>query len=178
MDPKPNEKDAKRWTDFFNGKGIIALYIASIYASLPLLRDLQNFLYDGWGREVFAPIINTTLIIVVIWLVILSFKIELKKKLAVAVPLILVSAFMIHLEVPIERLHFLQYGLLGLLVVRNLQPKTWFGLALGALFVTLVGAGDEGIQYLLPRRYGDLRDVLMNASGGVIGIWIGKVFYG
>ena len=100
---------------------------------------------------------------------------------------ILLSRF----ELPEERLHFLEYGVIGGLVFTALlerQKNTrrdsrelpsrrapiWP--AVGALVMTgLAGWIDEGIQEILPNRFYDLRDVAMNAAGGalaVFSIWI------
>jgi hypothetical protein len=74
---------------------------------------------------------------------------------------------------PSERFHFLEYGLLGALVLRaslKTRPAHWgasFGLA--ALVLTSIGVMDEVIQYFLPSRVFDWRDIWFNLSGGVLG---------
>ena len=69
---------------------------------------------------------------------------------------------------PIERTHLFEYGLLAILikdamVERKLQRPESISPWLGAfLLTTLFGALDEGIQYFLPDRVFDLRDILFN----------------
>lgn len=101
--------------------------------------------------------------------------------------LLLISQF----ELPEERLHFLEYGVVGSLVFlallerqrnRHQDPSRaspapgGLGPALAAVVITgLAGWLDEGIQEILPNRFYDLRDVAMNAAGGalaVTSIWL------
>lgn len=76
------------------------------------------------------------------------------------------------LPVPEERFHLLQYGLLAWLLSEALDGLPALagprrdGVAV--LLVTLVGAADEGVQWLLPNRVGDWRDVLINAAAAVL----------
>jgi hypothetical protein len=100
---------------------------------------------------------------------------------------LLISRF----ELPEERLHFLEYGIVGGLVFAALlerQEQTrgksgevpggyrHFWPAVGAVvFTGIAGWVDEGIQELLPNRFYDLRDVAMNVAAGVLAvfsIWI------
>jgi 4-amino-4-deoxy-L-arabinose transferase-like glycosyltransferase len=94
-------------------------------------------------------------------------------------------------ELPEERLHFLEYGIVGGLVYTALlerQRATSVGSAepsgggsklrpavLAFLITGAAGWIDEGIQEILPNRFYDLRDVAMNAAAGalaVFSIWI------
>ena len=85
---------------------------------------------------------------------------------------------------PEERLHLLEYGLLGGLVYAALLERTghrqtdghsvrpvalWVPIA--AIVITgLAGWLDEGIQHLLPNRYYDIRDVAYNVIGGALAV--------
>lgn len=89
--------------------------------------------------------------------------------------IILASAYtwgLSRLELPIERIHFIEYGLLSILIFRalrhNLRDKSiyvWSGIA-----VFCLGLLDEGIQYLLPNRVYDTRDVIVNGIAGILGL--------
>ena len=78
-------------------------------------------------------------------------------------------------DLPEEKLHFLEYGLLGSVLFQACQERsarlgrgrlsaTWLAMVLAGL----AGWGDEGIQALLPNRYYDLRDILWNLLGSSI----------
>jgi len=77
-----------------------------------------------------------------------------------------------------ERLHFLQYGIIGALVYsaldhRWVRPRRRSDLIAGACAIAIVlaiGWIDEGIQHLLPSRYYDLRDVLFNFCAGTLAV--------
>jgi len=69
---------------------------------------------------------------------------------------------------PAEKTHFLTYGLLAWVVVRALDLETssrWRYVA-AALIVGALGWIDEGIQYLLPRRHFEWKDVWLNVVSG------------
>ena len=63
----------------------------------------------------------------------------------------------------VERIHFVEYGLVATLFYRAMS-----GMTLGAvvpmtvLAGTLVGIGEEWLQWLVPTRVGDVRDVFLN----------------
>lgn len=63
----------------------------------------------------------------------------------------------------VERIHFAEYGLVATLFYRAMS-----GMTLGAvvpmtlLAGTLVGIGEEWLQWLVPTRVGDVRDVFLN----------------
>ena len=100
---------------------------------------------------------------------------------------ILLSRF----KLPEERLHFLEYGIVGGLVFAALLERqkntgdTSGGTpgrrgplwpAVGAFLINgAAGWVDEGIQEIIPNRFYDLRDVAMNAAAGALAIgsiWI------
>ena len=77
------------------------------------------------------------------------------------------------LPLPEERIHLVQFGLLGLLACPCFWMRTagfWKWIWRPLLFVFLVGTIDEIIQWFLPDRVFDLRDILFNALGGIWGI--------
>ena len=69
---------------------------------------------------------------------------------------------------PAEKTHFLTYGLLAWVVLCALDlesPSRWRYLA-AVLVVGLLGWVDEGIQYLLPKRHFEWKDVWLNLFSG------------
>ena len=83
---------------------------------------------------------------------------------------------------PEEALHFVQYGLVGGFVFaalgerrRHLAPgaplaRPGVAAVVAVLLTAAAGWADEGIQYLLPNRYYDLRDVAFNAAAGALAV--------
>ncbi len=155
----------------------IWLYILVIYLSLPLMRSVLNFLKESVGSDVIGWTLNGLLLTWGLVLLVLGARLGWKVWLHIAAPLALILALAAQLSIPEERFHFLQYGLLGILVLKTVRLQLWSQLLLATLFVVLVGAGDELIQWVLPNRVGDLRDVGMNTLAGVLGVWIGKSLF-
>ena len=60
-----------------------------------------------------------------------------------------------------ERLHFICFGVLGFSAYRS------FGIKLAMMLACSAGVGDEVLQYFLPSRVGDWRDVVMNCFAGL-----------
>ena len=77
---------------------------------------------------------------------------------------------------PEERLHFLTYGLLGWLICWSVEAgesdSLWAktGWLLPCLLVWLAGGIDELIQWWLPVRVFEVRDILINGVAGMLGI--------
>ncbi len=71
---------------------------------------------------------------------------------------------------PTERIHFIEYMILGFIYRKAFKGKMFFPILLtfmGSIF-------DEYVQFLLPNRVFDVKDIIWNIMGGVIGIWLKK----
>lgn len=63
----------------------------------------------------------------------------------------------------VERIHFVEYGLVATLFYRAMSGMTLGAVVPMTLLVgTLVGIGEEWLQWLVPTRVGDVRDVFLN----------------
>ncbi len=79
-------------------------------------------------------------------------------------------------EAAYERLHFVLYGLVALLLYRALArdvSRVWALLG-GAAGVVLTGVLDEGVQWLVPLRTGELFDIALNLYGGLCGLLLAQ----
>ncbi|MCC7263635.1 MAG: VanZ family protein [Candidatus Latescibacteria bacterium] len=73
---------------------------------------------------------------------------------------------------PAERLHLVEYGLVSYLLLRALSldlpaPRAYI---VALLLTALVGAGDELIQWVLPERVFEMKDVQLNLVSGILGL--------
>jgi len=71
----------------------------------------------------------------------------------------------------VERFHILEYGLLAALFYWALRPSQgWLAVPSALLASAVVGVLDESVQWLVPTRVGEMRDILMNWSAAGIGL--------
>ncbi len=79
---------------------------------------------------------------------------------------------------PEEKIHFIEYGILAYLVFRALRLDygAWAAYAGALALTTALGWVDEGIQHLLPNRYYQTSDVVLNAVSGLLGLLLVYVF--
>ena len=154
----------------------IVLYVLFIYTSLPFTRYVVELVYSTYGRPLVSVLINTALGMVAIFvaLTILRSGESLPQKAIALLLLVTGGILSVALGLPEERIHFVEYALLGYILF--MATSTWtMPVLASALMVILVGSLDEAIQWVLPNRVGDLKDILLNSIGGALGInvaWI------
>ena len=83
---------------------------------------------------------------------------------------------MLRVQIPEERTHLFEYGLLAVLIHQALLERfrtrrpLLIAAVLAVAITALLGWLDEGIQVLLPNRVYDLRDVAFNALAGLMAV--------
>lgn len=157
---------------------LIWAYIAVIYLTLPLMRSLLRWLKQNIGADTLSWGLNGLLVLAAIALLLVALRRGLITTVAIAIPLAFIGILAFNLPIAEERVHFLQYGLLGLLVVATNRRPTRLQMVVMVLFVVAVGCVDELIQWWLPNRVGDWRDVGINALAGTLGVAMGISLYG
>lgn len=154
-------------------KPLLVGFTLLILASAPVARPLQGWLRAQLGREGMMILLGGMFLGAALAG---GFLINIRKlprrNLILSSLLFLVGlAGSLALKIPEERIHLLEYGLLGILAPASLSSKNGGGNYLRALlFIFLVGLLDEGFQWLLPDRVGDWRDICFNSLGGIWGI--------
>lgn len=83
-------------------------------------------------------------------------------------------------KLPAEKFHFFEYGLFSYfshnavkendIITRLLKFKNSYVIAF--ILILVISLIDEFIQYFLPNRVGDLRDVFLNIISGVLGLMV------
>jgi hypothetical protein len=155
---------------------VIIFYIAVLYLTVPFARDIEKFLRTHNVLTVGVSLALGLFVLLgavgALWYT--GFR------LVNVVVLSLFGLFYIFIvmqyRVIAERIHFIQYGILALLIYNFLcVSMTGFKNYLITLgLVTALGWGDELIQALLPERVYDLRDVFLNALAGAL--MLGVIF--
>lgn len=72
----------------------------------------------------------------------------------------------------VEKMHILEYGLLGWLSARDFRdnPSRIKQVMAALLFISLISALDEYFQKILPYRVGEIRDFITNVVSGILGV--------
>ena len=150
-----------------------------IYASLPFFPSFISTLRGFISKELLNLL---SLVMSISFFLLLSVwiynkKYKLNQFILIISPLLLLTYLSLSLDVWVERIHFIEYAVLGLLISRAVNVRTLYGIIYTGCLVTLIGAVDEIIQWFLPNRVGDMRDVFMNSVGGLSGLWLGRFLF-
>lgn len=147
-----------------------------IIGIVPWARRILRFIYSLTGRE-FIALWLKILFLTGIFIGIIYF---LKKKIKISppsllflVPAIPFTILFFKIKLPEEKVHLLEYALLGLLIYRDFF-KGRIGLLSSVFFIITVAFLDELFQLILPDRFFDYRDIIFNVSGGFTGFFSGK----
>ena len=156
------------------------LFALGIVFSSPYIGRLRDYLVSSFGDyfELFIYILLGTILIDIGLFLSLHIKTDRLKRYggaaAVALCLVLLRRGLISQDTRvamIELIHFAEYGILSLLIFYALQGKlsNWLAYGWSVMLTTTVGLSDEGLQWFLSSRVGELRDVAINSSAAVIG---------
>ena len=158
---------------------LIIIYVLFIYVSLPFfpafISVLRNFISKELLNLLSLVMSISFFLLLSVW--IYNKKYKAKAFLLIISPLLLLTYLSLSLDVWVERMHFIEYAVLGLLISRAVDVKTLLGIIYTGCLITLIGAVDEIIQWFLPNRVGDMRDVFMNFVGGLSGLWLGRFLF-
>jgi VanZ family protein len=153
----------------------VLCYVAFVYATLnvapALMERLDSFLGGKTALCFFAVYAAASAALLYYVIFIRREKAALKYLvlfLAIAGLFALVS----YARAPAEKVHMAEYGVLGILLYNALKVDLdRFDTRLYAwalVLCALIGTVDEIIQYVLPGRYFDWRDIFMNAASGAL----------
>ena len=166
LDAKPGEREWVSWA------WVVATAVA-IFCTVPVARALQSVVADSVGRAAFLVVACATALAATT-LVARSIARRRLPASAWAWLALIVAAFGVEAWAlrgnPEEAIHFVEYGLLGVLAYRALAHRLRdAGIYLVAIVVVgTVGILDEWLQWIAPSRYWDLRDLRINLAAGVL----------
>ena len=157
----------------------IIIYVIFIFVSLPFFPAFISTLRGFISKELLNLLSLVLTISFFLMLSVWIYKKKYKSKqfLLIISPLLLLTYLSISLDVWVERIHFVEYAFLGLLISRAVNVINPQRLIYTFCLVSLIGAVDEIIQWFLPNRVGDMRDVYMNSVGGLSGLWLGRFLF-
>ncbi|MGR3301973.1 MAG: VanZ family protein [Candidatus Scalindua sp.] len=170
-------KSTKEHHQWFRSKSflwsLIICYVVLIYSTLYIMRPILNFLkmtlkgYLDLGVGVMFLIILS---------LVLAHIISNRERYSVSQYLwflficCLYGLVIYILELPEEQVHFIEYGILSALIylalTHDINNRSIYFLS--SLIVFVFGTIDEAIQWLLPNRVFDIRDLVMNGTAGIL----------
>lgn len=153
----------------------LPIYLGVIYSTLGVIRVVSNALRDAGVLRLTVGI--TFAVALAGLLALLGTRGLLRKPrawLTLAVAGAVYAAALWQMDSPEEKVHFIEYGVVGVLAYFAAPERLSGGwrYAAAAGFTLAAGWLDEGIQALLPSRYYDLRDVAFNAAAGVLALCV------
>jgi hypothetical protein len=146
-----------------------------IFTAIPFVLGLREYFVARWPAELIG--IGVILVVVALCAAGLIFLRRRRRRFLVvdAAALLVVTIVLVIwtwrlMGQPEEAVHFLEYGVLGVLLFRALrtgiQDSSVF--VAGALIGIFVGIVDEIIQWLVPGRFWDFRDIVLNGGASIL----------
>ena len=148
----------------------VGLWSLLIFLTIPLARHISELVSAQWDRSLFTYLVLLTIavsLVAVTGQVILR-RLKLSKQgllwLALIAGTFTGYTLLLGKRSPEESVHFIQYGVLSVLVYRALTTKrrdisVYFS---AAVICGIIGTADEIVQWLVPDRHWDLRDIWIN----------------
>jgi len=166
FDSLPRESELRSWT-------WVGLGIAVIYTTIPLARALQRLVNEYFGRELFLYVCLLALAIGarLAWRSLRQRRMQRSAYWWLGLVFSLLVTIVYKLRaIPEEALHVVQYSALGVLIYRAFAHRAhdYTIYPLAALATGVVGVVDEYIQWVVPARYFDTRDIYINFFSGVL----------
>jgi len=137
-----------------------------IFATVPFARSLEAWVVATLGAQAFlvAVLAIVALAAVFAWRAVAPLGRRARVTLVLGVAIYAGTAWQLRGN-PVEALHVVEYGVLGVLALRALAHggRDVLLAPAAALLAASAGCLDELIQWLVPQRVGDLRDIGVNA---------------
>jgi hypothetical protein len=171
-----NSNDLRRtifaWT-------LLIAFVAFIYATLGSLPAARDWLELHYGKGIFATVTYLGAGFGVAW--VLAYLIFRKKerRLVPYLSLVFIGLFLRHamqnwITIPVEQVHFIEYGGVGFLSYHALKHhlRGWGLIAAAFLLSYLFGTIDETLQGNIPVRVGAQQDMYWNGLAAAMGLWV------
>ncbi len=156
----------------------VLVVMAAIYATLGLAQRLAAFLEERGLLDLTVGLFLLCMFLVGVTILTQGLKVrpggaEVAVAIGVATAYLLVLTRM---TIPTERSHLIEYSIVGVLIYEALTERRSHGRRvplpplLAVLITVVLGALDEGIQWLLPNRVFDPVDILFNTIAGTMAV--------
>jgi len=153
----------------------VIVWVAVIYTSIPFVRGLREWYVARWDPAwigLSVAMVLTASAAAILWSLSRGRHGLSRSNLLwiVGIAAVFVSWTLSLRRSPEETVHFLEYGVLAVLLHRALRPTMNSDLVFIAamLMGALIGTVDEIIQWVSPGRFWDWRDLLLNGGAGAL----------
>ncbi len=145
--------------------GILVAYVCAMILSLPVTPMVVDGLKARGSLEVVVALLFLGAGACATYVLLVRLKIRRFRYYLMLLGILVALGVIVALvKTHQERVHFLEYGLLAILAGGVFpDPRRAFA------FAALLGILDEAIQFLLPMRYFDPRDIAFNAVAAAFG---------
>jgi hypothetical protein len=162
FDRPPRKPEFLSWTS-------VVLWSGLIFATVPFVRDAVDYVQEQWGGGAFTYGVTGIVILVSAAAVALLLKLRRKSVAGYAwllgiAGLVVYLSFEFKARSPVEAVHFLQYGILSVLLYRAFSHRVRdYSIYVAATVAgTIVGMIDETVQWMTPGRQFEVRDIWLN----------------
>jgi len=151
---------------------LLCAYIFLIYSTLGLVGQWSEFLSEhGLAQIITGAAVALFLFLTIVWGWQRASRKQRFERVGIGI-LLFTAALLVNF--PEERIHLVEYGLLGLMLGWAFQgssrwPDLW---PLAVALAWMAGWGDELIQAVLPNRVYDIRDIVLNGLAGMAGLYL------
>lgn len=161
---------------------------AAIVLASPFMGQLQSLLRSSVSTRAYVLLLGGLVGGSIVAAIVIAF-VRIRghrgtRVLAVAAALLLAAAYAGVMATgdatidAVERVHFIEYGLIAVLFYRAWRPATPPGTDASTLVMPLlsgfiVGTLDEWLQWFIPYRVGEMQDVFLNVTALVCGVLFG-----
>lgn len=167
--PSPDfKKKAAAWTG-------VAVWTLVLFAAIPFAREMQGRLERFAGPRIcLAAVVVAGLSCVVAMLagLVRGPRARVARRIGALILVGVLSAgvLLTQLQSSAEAIHFLEYGLLGFLLFRAWRHHVADPLVypISVLSLGLIAGLDEFLQWLMPGRFWDFRDIRLNVMAGAV----------
>jgi hypothetical protein len=147
----------------------VAAWTLLIFATVPFARAIEASVVAAFGEHAFlvGVLAVVALAALLAWRALARLGVRARVAVGLGLAIYAGAAWWLRGN-PVEAVHVVEYGVLGLLALRALAYRArdaWLAPS-AALLALSVGTLDEALQWLTPARVWDLRDITVNGLAG------------
>jgi len=157
-------------------KVLLGVYLFILISTIPYIRFFQDYIKTKKLTSLYDGVLGFLLVFLALFVfynLLYKKKFGLRHILSYALTLALFVVGMYAINDTVERVHFLQYGGVVILLYQVLKEnRNDLSLYLWIFFSSVfVGIADEWVQWWVPSRFGEIRDIYINLLATLCGIF-------